>query len=181
MCSAAMLCCSCTTDPSSWYSTCHFLGAGEHSSNTGDLYERETTRRTIITSPLSMHTHTQIYTWLLRTCKSCALCTHSSFDSWTVCMSKHIGARSFLIWSANLKHVAQPITATRCDLQLLQQTNTCVCNRAAKIFPMQFVLKQTSSHGNFPFAPQLLEIQSSSGLTSWLALLPNKAPIVWNL
>lgn len=84
MCSAAMLCCSCMTDPSSWYSTCHFLRAGEYSSNTGDLYERETTRRCIITSP-TQYTHTYIQTekererdtciCILRTCKCCAQCT----------------------------------------------------------------------------------------------------------
>lgn len=60
--------------------------------------------------------------------------------------------------------------------------HTCVFNvQGKKRLPMQLILKQISSHGNFRFAAQLLEIQSSSGLTSWLALLPNKAPIVWNL
>lgn len=77
MCSAAMHCCSCMTDPSSWYSTCRFLRAGEYSSNAGDLYERETTRRGIITSPSqcthsTAHAHTQTHrytcTCILRTC-----------------------------------------------------------------------------------------------------------------
>lgn len=54
----AMLCCSCTTDPSSCSSTCHFLRAGEYGSNTGGFYERETTRRGINAASPSMHTHT---------------------------------------------------------------------------------------------------------------------------
>lgn len=78
MCSVAMLCCSSTADPSCWYSTCHFLRAGEYSSNTGDLYERETTRRDIITSPFNVHTrpHMHTHTNLYYTLANPAHCAH---------------------------------------------------------------------------------------------------------
>lgn len=75
MCCASMLCYSCTTDPSSSYATCHFLRAGEYSSNTRDTYMKsETTRRGIITSLLSIHTRLHKYTSACRYF-CCALCT----------------------------------------------------------------------------------------------------------
>lgn len=83
MCSAAMLCCSCTTDPSSWYSTCHFLRAGEYSSNTGDLNERKTIRRGIITSPHTVHTHKHNVVHMYFKCLQTLRTVHTAFDSWT--------------------------------------------------------------------------------------------------
>lgn len=68
-----------------------------------------------------------------------------------------------------------------CHLQILQQREKLCVTVKQKYFPTQLILKQISGQGNFRFATQLLEIQSPFWLSSWLAPLLNKAPIVWNL
>lgn len=108
-------------------------GLGEYSSNTGDLYERETS-----SPPHSMHTHT--HKCPLCTCKSCALCTR-------LLTAEHSPntINSPLMTTFNMLH-----TANQRHLQLLQhchKNNKCVC--FSQHFPMQLILKQISSQGNF--------------------------------
>lgn len=131
-------------------------GLGTTAATRGDLYERETTRRVIITSPLTVHTRPHTHTRLLRTCKSCARLLTAEQSA---CPTTQEHDQSPFI-RPHLKHVAQPITVNRCHLQVLWKKIPVW----AKISPMQLILIQTSSQGNFRFAAlQLLEIQSSSG------------------
>lgn len=58
MCGAAMLCCSCTTDPSCWYSTCHFLSVGEYGSNTLGISMKGRRHTETSSPPHSVHIHT---------------------------------------------------------------------------------------------------------------------------
>lgn len=181
VCCASTLCCPCTTDPSSWYATCHFLRAGEYSSNTGGyLDESEATRRGMITSTHTVHTrllkNTHARTKIFLPCTE-ILCTPCLLTAGQCLVSiyKHVGTRSLL----RLKHAALPKTNWYHD-PLVTWTKT-KARRPAKTFPTQLILKRSPGRSNFRFATQLLQIQSSFWLSGWLAAPPNKAPIVWNL
>lgn len=155
-------------------------GRGNTAATQGDLYERETTRRSIITSPL-LHKHTHVYTSLLHPCKSLRR-VHT--DSWTDSARPSTQReRSILILRPQLGHVARETCAVCSQLQ--QQSCKCKYLRVAaqaKLFSRAAHFETNILPRQLPILQhQLLEIQSSSGLTSWLAPLPNKAPIVWNL
>lgn len=129
----------------------------------------------IITSH-SVHTHTHLHL-------NDALVNPAHTFCDRVCMSTHAAAaRSIHLLPSQLKRVAHPLTATRYRLQLLDPPPEIrVWPWSQKLFSMQLIIKQNLQPRELPIAAQLLEMQSSSRLTSWLALLPNKAPIVWNL
>lgn len=113
MCSSTMLCCSRTADPSSWSSTCHFLGAGGYSSNTGNLYEGRSTHRGIITSRFNMHTrlhthrHTNTSPLTLRTRK--IHCADVFWQLNRVCTFICAGCNQTAHYKTTLKHVTRPI------------------------------------------------------------------------
>lgn len=129
MCNATMLCCSRTADPSSRSSTCHFLGAGGYSSNTGNLYEGKPTQRGIITSRFNMHTrlHRHIHTnTCLLTLRTCKFTVQTSFDSWTESARPSAQGAIKSHYKTTLKHVARPIRKI-CQLHQSYQKSQCKC------------------------------------------------------
>lgn len=156
-------------------------GRGIQQQHGGYLHESETTRRGIITSQLAVHTRLHKCTHInadTSAPKSCALCARLlTTCTAPVCPTFTSPGKT----TCKIHFITSYTVAmyTYCNTPIIKQ-NTRVHDRSAT-FPMRLILKDNPGQDNFRFAAQLLEIQSSSWLTGWLAPLPNKAPIVWNL
>lgn len=162
------LCCPCTTDPSSWYATCHFLRAGEYSGDTGeDLDETGETRRAGAWSPPRCSLHT--LDWSQKTHEPAEYreslpCDWNSTQPWkkklTAGCKTGFYLQTRLFYISNVLHY--PIE------KRYRSTTGKKHNQAQKHSPRSSFFKRS----NFRFAAQLFQIQRSFRLSGWLAAPP---------
>lgn len=181
---ASTLCCPCTTDPSFWYATCHFLRAGEYSSNTGGyLDESEETHRGMIPSTLAT-THSTGQN-PPKTKHTSLQCTHPSRASQTLRNQRIVDSRvhNWLLFTSTSVF---PLYITNV-LHCRNQTTPRYARYRKKISPWRSAVRQKHSprspffkrspaRSNFRFSTQLFQIQSSLWLSGWLAAPPKQSP-----